>query len=120
VDFAIRFALPMRALMTLLGSGPALSGVRVAADRVEVRMGLAFRGTIPREAIKAVEPDRRRHISIGVHGWAGRWLVNGSLRGLVRVLVAPPARGRVLGVPVRLRELIVSVEDPEGLIAALR
>ena len=119
-EFAIRFAAPMRVLMTVLGSGPARSAVIVGPERVEVRMGLSFRGSIPRAAIRAVEPDRRRHLSIGVHGWGGRWLVNGSLRGLVRILVAPPARGYVLGVPVRLREVIVSVEDPEGLVAALR
>jgi hypothetical protein len=120
VEFAIRFAAPMRVLMTLMGSAPGVSGIRVLPDGVEVRMGISFRATVPRAAIRVVERDRRRYISIGVHGWAGRWLVNGSLKGLVRIQIAPPARARVLGVPVRLRELIVSAEDPEGLIAALR
>lgn len=56
---------------------------------------------------------------IGVHGWRGRWLVNGAARGLVTVEIDPPARARVLGVPVRLRTLCVSVESPEELISAL-
>ncbi len=31
----------------------------------------------------------------------------------------PPQRGSVLGFPLTLREVAVSVEDPDGLIAAL-
>ena len=58
--------------------------------------------------------------SRGVHGWAGRWLVNGSGKGLVSLELKPEQRARVLGVPVRLRELIVSVEDPAALIRSLR
>jgi hypothetical protein len=30
-----------------------------------------------------------------------------------------PPRARVLGVPVTLRELLVSVDDPDGLVTAL-
>jgi len=118
--FAIRYAVPMLPLLTLLGAGPRRSGVWVTAEGVEVRMGWAFRGAIPRRTVSGAAADPRRHLSLGVHGWAGRWLVNGGLRGLVRIAVAPPARARVLGVPVRLRELTVGVEDPAGLIAALR
>ncbi len=33
--------------------------------------------------------------------------------------VEPRAQGRVLGFPVRVDELAISMEDPEGLCAAL-
>ncbi len=58
--------------------------------------------------------------SRGAHGWRGRWLVNGAGDGLVVIDISPPARARVTGVPVRLRELTVSVEDPDALAAELQ
>jgi hypothetical protein len=56
---------------------------------------------------------------IGVHGWAGRWLVNGSTKGVVAIDIDPPARGYVMGFPVRLRQLAVGLADPEGFLAAI-
>jgi hypothetical protein len=38
----------------------------------------------------------------------------------VAVELEPPQRGHVLGVPVKLRQLLVSVDDPEALAEALR
>lgn len=55
----------------------------------------------------------------GAHGWRGRWLVNGSSKGIVVLEIDPVARGRVLGFPVRVRDLALSLEDPEGLCEAL-
>jgi hypothetical protein len=37
----------------------------------------------------------------------------------VVLAIDPPARARVLGVPVRVRELAISLEDPVGFAAAL-
>jgi hypothetical protein len=45
--------------------------------------------------------------------------VNGSSQNIVRVDVDPPARGYVLGFPVRLRQLRVSMVDPNALVEAL-
>jgi len=50
---------------------------------------------------------------------AGRWLVNGSGSDIVAMDLNPIGRGYVMGFPVKLRQLLVSVEDPEGLIRAL-
>ena len=55
---------------------------------------------------------------VGVHGWAGRWLVNGATTGIVTLTVDPAARGRMLGVPVKLRVLHLSLQDPDGFVAA--
>lgn len=55
----------------------------------------------------------------GVHGWAGRWLVNGAGEGVLAIDLDPTQRARVAGFPVRLRQLLVSVEDPAALTRAL-
>jgi hypothetical protein len=50
-------------------------------------------------------------MSVGVHGWRGRWLVNGANRPIGRITLSLPAKARVLGVRISLRELLVSVDD---------
>ena len=76
-------------VMIVLGAAPSTSDVTIDDDTLRVRMG------------------------------RGRWLVNGSIRGLVRIDLDPPAPGRVCGFPVKVRELIVSVVEPDGLVAAV-
>ena len=63
---------------------------------------------------------QRRALSVGVHGWRGRWLVNGASAPLVGIVLHDPVPARVLGFRIHLREVIVSVDDPDGLVAALR
>ncbi len=119
VRFTISFSTTMRALLGLLGLGPRRSWLDVGAEQVDVRMGWAFHATIPRSAVvEAARPDRSR-IGWGVHGWNGRYLINGSRGGLVRIVVSPPQRATMIGLPVTLRELTVSVDDPDGLVGAL-
>lgn len=117
--FPIRFGM-FRPLLWLMGAGPGSSAVEVDADRLRTRMGPHFRADVPLTSIRAVRPFTGLVGGIGVHGWRGRWLVNGAARGVVEIDIDPPARARVLGVPVRLRTLQVSVESPEELIAVLR
>jgi hypothetical protein len=117
--FAISYDPPSRLLLTAMGLGPRFSGVRVTTDVVEVRMGWAFRARIARSGVHDVHRSRRPVLSRGVHGWAGRWLVNGSSRGLVRVPVRPPATALVCGLRVRLTELAVSLEHPDRFLSAL-
>ncbi len=117
--FPIRFDRGYGAISRMLLVAPSDSFVEVAGDDVRVRMGWAFRASFPRSAVASAADLRRRPLARGVHGWAGRWLVNGSGDGIVRIELAPGQRGNVAGFPVRLRELLVSVEDAAGLIAAL-
>jgi len=109
----------MRALLTAMGMGPRRSYIDVDDQHVTVRMGWAFTATIQRENIVSATTSERRMISIGVHGWRGRWLVNGSGRGLVIIDIDPRTRGWVLGVPVRLRQIMVSAVDPDALVDAI-
>jgi hypothetical protein len=83
-----------------------------------VRFG-TFRVRVPLGSVAETEPIDTRIISAGVHGWRGRWLVNGSSRGLLRLTIDPGERGRLLGVPIRVRELTLSLDDRDGFLGAL-
>jgi hypothetical protein len=83
-------------------------------------MGWAFRSTFGRSAVQRTSVlGRRVPLTRGVHGWAGRWLVNGAGDGILVIHLDPPQRGYVMGFPVKLSELLVSVDDPSALGRAL-
>jgi hypothetical protein len=117
--FPIRFDDWYRPLSALVFIPPSASFVDVRQGDVAVRMAWAFRADFARAAVTSAERAANVALTRGVHGWAGRWLVNGSGEGLVRLRLSPEQRGFVLGLPVRLDELIVSVHDPDALIAEL-
>ena len=116
--FAIRFTGASKA-MVLLGLTHANSYVDVSATDVVVRLGWAFRANLLRSSVQSVAPDHDRVWGWGAHGWNGRWLVNGSSSGIFRIELRPAGRARVAGFPISLRELRVSVDDPEGLERAV-
>ncbi|EGV31918.1 hypothetical protein ThidrDRAFT_1803 [Thiorhodococcus drewsii AZ1] len=118
-QFSIRFDGWYEFLSTLLLLPPSTSYVSISRDLVEVRMGWAFSARFPRTAIASVASLNRPPVSRGVHGFAGRWLVNGSGRGILTLDLKPAQRGYVMGFPVRLRELQVSLERPEDVSAML-
>jgi len=117
--FAISYSTPMRLLSIMLGMGPRRSSVDIDGDTVDVRMGWAFHVTIPQSAVSGVRHAEPVRFSRGAHGWNGRYLVNGRGDGLVTITVEPAQRGVLVGFPVNVSEVTVSVEDPEGLVAAL-
>ena len=116
--FAFRYGL-FRPLLSVLGTGPSLSEVALGSDVVAVRMGWAFRSRIPRSSIRRAYRDQDMYGGIGVHGWRGRWLVNGAVSGIATLEIDPPARARVMGFPIRLRTLHLSLEDPAAFISAM-
>jgi hypothetical protein len=117
--FDIRFGRVNAVFMQVLGAGPSQSSVEVDGDRMRVRMGWMFRADVPRRSVVGVRQERYVWWAYGVHGGGGRWIVNGSGHGIVSVRVDPPATGRVLGVRIRVRELWVSVTEPDSFQAAL-
>lgn len=119
-EFRIAYAPGMRQLLGVLGCGPGLSGVLVTEESVRVWMGWAFRVTIPRSAIAVVEPEERSLLSVGVHGWRGTWLVNGSRRNLVRIELGVGVHARVIGQKAALTTLVLSVEDRDEFIRLIR
>jgi hypothetical protein len=100
-----------------LGLGPKQSDVSIDNGTLRVKFGWGFRTEIPLSSITNAKPNNDRVYAWGAHGWNGRWLVNGSSKGIVELTVDPPARAHVMGVPVTLRTLWVSVTDPDALIA---
>ena len=118
--FPIAFDSVYRVLSSALFISPSDSYVEVLDDEIRVRMAWSFRARFPRSAVKAVTPYDRQPLSRGVHGWAGTWLVNGAGDRIVDVELDPKQRGWVTGFPVRVRHLLVSVEDPSGLMDALK
>jgi hypothetical protein len=118
-EFAIRFDRWFRWASVIGGLIPRWSRVAIDGDRAMVRMSYAFSSEFPISAAQSIRPWTGRVWGWGVHGWGGRWLVNGSSHGIVVLELDPPARSRVLGVPVRVRELALSLEDPTGFATAL-
>jgi hypothetical protein len=115
--YAMRYAPALRPLLAGLGMG----GGKVALedDALLVSMGWAFRARLPLADVRSARDTRPLLFGWGVHGWAGRWGVIGSARGVVKLRLARPAPARVCGVPAHVQTLWVSLEDPEGLLAAL-
>jgi hypothetical protein len=105
--------------MVALGITRSGSYVEVGEAEVEVRMSWAFRARFHRDAVRSVADDHDPVWGWGAHGWRRRWLVNGSSSNIVRIDLDQAATGRVLVFPVRPLVLRVSVEDPDGLRAAL-
>ena len=118
--FPIRFDEWYGALSRALFMPPASSYVEVDSQQVCVQMSWAFRACFPRTAIVSAAETCERPLSRGVHGFAGRWLVNGSGQGILTIDLMPYQRGYVMGFPVRLQQLMVSVTEPEALAKALR
>lgn len=118
--FPIHFGRFNAALMGAFGMSRRNSYVEVSDDEVRVRMGWGFSATIPRSSIKAVRERGYVWWAFGVHWWGrGRYIVNGSGHRVLILGVDPPLRVRASGIPVSLRELWVSVDDPDGLRAAI-
>jgi hypothetical protein len=108
-----------RPLLSALGMGPKFSRIELDGDTLRVRMGWTFRAAVPLGQITGVQGRQGIVGGIGVHGWRGRWLVNGATTGLLAITVDPPVRAWALGLPVHLHQLTLSLEDPDGLTRAL-
>src|SRR5207244_10031150 len=105
--FPFRYGRLARWLLTPFLMGPRRSWVEVTAARVQVRMGLAFRASIPRSTIVSARAGSRV-TGVGVHGRRGRWRVSSSRYGIVSLELDPPVRARFNGIPIRVRELRLS------------
>ena len=119
--FPIRFNPFNGVLFRGLLISPSSSSVDLDGDTLRVRLSWAFSARIPRRLVAKAGPGQPPTIplSAGAHGWRGRWLVNGSSDGIVTMDLAEPVRAFVSGIPVHLKELSVSLEDPEGFLSAL-
>jgi hypothetical protein len=117
--YPIRFDPAFRVFCKAIFLSPDEAHVDVADDLVLVKFSWGFRAAFPRSSVASTSVYPTRPMSRGVHGFAGRWLVNGAGDGILDLCFEPEQRGHVLGWPVSLRHLLVSVEDPEALAEAL-
>jgi hypothetical protein len=91
-----------------------------------VRFGRGFTVRFPLSSVRQIDHMPREWVRFnrGVHGGHGAWLINGSRRGLVRLLLDPAATAETgvgpVDLDVEVRELRLSVEDPDGLIERVR
>jgi len=118
VQTELRFERWYLPLSVPLGLGPKHSELRVEAGTLHVKMGWAFDARIPLASITNAEASNARVFTWGVHYAGGRWLVNGSGKGLVALTIDPPVQAKVWIRSVTLRSLLVSVTDPDALIGA--
>ena len=119
--FHIRFSPGNRILFRGLLLLPSSSYLDLDDHGLYVQMGWAFSARIPRRNVAKAGPGGppTPRLTAGAHGWRGRWLVNGAPDGIVTIDLAEPVRATVSGFPIRVKELSVSLEDPEGFLAAL-
>jgi hypothetical protein len=110
----IRYQMPWNWLLTVLLLPARSAYVRIDGDVVKVRMGWAFRARFSRADVLEVAKFRPV-VSVGVHGFRGRWLVNGAHRPIAVIRLAQPVRARVIGFPLSVREILVSVADRDAL-----
>ncbi len=88
--------------------------MEVDEGALRVRMSWLFGMDVPRANVRAVARDNSRVLGWGAHGWRGKWLVNGSSSGLVRIELDPAGHGRVAGVGVEVRVLGCPSSTPLG------
>jgi hypothetical protein len=118
IRIPIRYSRAWRWLLTIVGIPRSAAYVHVTGDDVKVCMGWAFRVVFSRlDVIEVI--DQRSVVSVGVHGWRGRWLVNGANSPIAAIRLSRPAQARMLGFRVEVRELMVSVDDRDELRRAL-
>lgn len=120
--FPIRFSSANGVLFRGFLIPPSRAFVELGDETIRVRMGWGFSARMPRRLVARAGPGKPPAIRLtaGAHGWGGRWLVNGAPDGIVDIDLAEPVRAFVAGFPVRLKILSVSLEDPDGFLAALR
>ena len=114
----IKYGSPWKWILPVLLLPEKGAYIEIDGGLVHVRMSWGFRLTFSRSDIMEIV-DHRPVVSIGAHGWKGRWLVNGAHSPIAVIRLTHPSPGRVVGFPVRVREILVSVEERDALRLAL-
>ena len=108
----IKYSTPWSWLLTLLLLPRRLRVHRDRRRHVRVRMAYGVPGQVHARRHQRRSTPHRPVVSIGVHGWHGRWLVNGAHRPIARDHVRRARSRRACSASrVQLRELLVSVDD---------
>ena len=108
-------------VMLVVGAGPSTARIAIEGDVLAVKMGwFWFRATIPLRSIAHARRSANAWFSIGIHTDMMRgWIVNGSPFGMVHLAIEPPANGRFVGLPIKVGNLWLSLQDPDPFLRAL-
>jgi len=119
-SFQIRRDPPFRPLLWLFGATQGRSRVELRGDALHTCFGW-HQIEIPLDHVRAA--SRSQWAWYAGIGWRSnvRSILGlvGSYRGIVRLAIDPPVRVRLLAIPFGLRDLYVSLEDPDGFLEAL-
>lgn len=119
MEFQFSFDSWYRGLAAPLGLGPKSAQLTIADGTLHVQMGWAFKADIPLSSITEAKRGSHRFVEgIGVHGFRGNWLVNGSGNNIVELTIDPAVAVRAVLRQTDLRTLRVSVDNPDAFIAA--
>jgi hypothetical protein len=112
---------PLLPLLYLVGAGPFTTRIAIDDDQLRVKMGwFWFRVTVPLRSVVHVRRSANAWFAVGVHTDMMRgWIVNGSPLGMVHLTIAPPAAGHFAGLPIRVSNLWLSLEDPDAFVKAV-
>jgi len=105
-------------ILGVFGLTRSRSCVDVDEETLRVRMSWAFQADIPRRLIVRVARGPDVRFTAGAHITRRGWLVNGAGTGIVAVDLTAPVRGRSV-IPISFRRVSISLEDPDGFIAAV-
>ncbi len=119
--FHLRTVPLVRPLLLVFGAVRGNSFVELEERTLRVRFGPPFDERLELEALLDAQPTRWP--LIGGIGWrtsfTGAIALVGSTKGVVRIRLKQPARVRFFFVPLKCRDLYVSLERPEEFVAAL-
>jgi hypothetical protein len=126
-SFAIDYTEMDRAsgwLRTLLGRGSGRGSVEIGSDVLRLRTA-DFQLDIPRGSVRSVtRPEHQHRGTTGIHARRGSWLVRRSHDGLVEFAIEPPCylppQVSTVFRKMKVSSLIISLDDPDGFIAAVK
>ncbi len=123
INNEIAYSRLFKPLATAVGLSQGHTEASIAAGILKLRMGWAFSLQAPTSAVVSAIPvaDAKWWWGCGAHVIGrGRWIINGTLRGLVEINFQGPVAARALGVRVAVRSVLVSVPDARGFAKQLR
>ena len=111
-------------LRTLLGRGSGRGIVEIDSDILRLRTD-DFHLDIPRDSVRSVtRPEHQHRGTIGIHARRGSLLVHRSHDGLVELAIEPPCylppQLSTVFREMKVGSLIISLDDPDGFIAAVK
>ncbi|MBI2391101.1 MAG: hypothetical protein HYV09_16025 [Deltaproteobacteria bacterium] len=120
MKYEMRLSKVFRPLLALFGGTRSRSFVSLNEQGVRFKFGL-FDESFSLDDLASAEPtDVPWYAGVGWKLGPGTVALLGSQAGNVRVTFREPKRVRFFGVPIRCRELYVSLEQPEAFASDLR